>query len=71
MSVSDSLRGYFQLLTDYHKADDWKKTFMLKGSLLTACNTITPEAARQKLRRFWHVEATKHGVEVGRLKNGK
>lgn len=69
--VSETLRGYFQILSTYHRASEWQKAFMLKGEILTACNTTTPEAARSRLRRFWYVEATKHGVEIDRLKNWK
>lgn len=71
MPVSRTLSAYFQILTAYNRADPWQKLFMLKGELLTACNTISPVTAQQKLRRFWYSEAVKLGVEVERLKTWK
>lgn len=68
MPVIDAHAEYFKLVREFTLAEEWQKSFMLKGSLLTAANNITPPSAQQRLRRFWEEQARKHGVKVDELK---
>ena len=63
MSVIDSHVDYFSTVKEYNTAPDWQKDLLLRGTLLTKCNSAEPVTTRHRLRRFWEKEAAKRGVK--------
>ncbi len=67
--VITTFEDYFTTVRTYRQAPSWQKDMLLRGTLLQKCNEAEPLSVRQRLRRFWAIEAAKQGPKVEELKN--
>ena len=66
--VITTFESYFTIVQNYNLAQDWQKDMLLRGTLLQHCNDLEPLSIRQRLRRFWLIEAAKRDLKIEELK---